>query len=126
MVIESILSYEIGVLNKSIIRHRESLEQLLRYPYLPSKNGKLKLNRECLERIKENCSLPISEIMLPVTFFIPAGSYEGYLQMSRDAEIIEALGYELHRRGDRFWLAKHKIMELERKCPGIVQSVLLA
>ncbi len=125
MVIENILSYEIGALNKSIIRHRKSLEQLLQDPYLLSKNGKLKLSRDCLERIKENCSLPVSEIMLPVTFFIPAGSYEGYLQMPRDAEIVEALGYELHRRGDRFWLAKHRIRELERKCPGVVQSVLL-
>ncbi len=125
MVIENILQHEIMQINREIIRKRVCIRELLEDPLIRDGNRKIPVNEECIARIASGCTLPLSDIFLPVTFFIPAGSYEGYITSSKDAEILNALGIELSKRGEKYWLAKYRIRKLERTCLGIVQSVIL-
>jgi uncharacterized protein (UPF0216 family) len=125
MVIENILQNEILEINKEIIKKRVSLEKLLKEPFIESSNKVIQLDKNCLERIAKNCNLPKSQIFLPITFFIPAGSYEGYILSKNDAEVVSALEFDLHLRNDRYWLPKYQIRKLIRDCPGIFQSVIV-
>ncbi len=125
MVIENIIQQDILSINKEIIKKRVSLQKLLEKPVIEEKGKKIKIRKECLERIAEHCNLPQSQIFLPITFFIPAGSYEGYILSSVDAEVLASLGYTTYLREDKYWLAKHKIRKLISSCPGVFQSIIL-
>ncbi len=125
MVIENIIQHELQSINREIVKKRVCLKDLLEKPEIEERNRKIKLNRECLENIAKNCHLPLSQIFIPITFFIPAGSYEGYLTSSKDVEIVESLGMKMIKRGDKYWLPKYKIRALERNCSGVFQSIIL-
>lgn len=125
MVIENILQHEIMQINQEIIRKRVCIRELLENPVIEERNRKIHVSEGCIERIARECNLPLSDIFLPITFFIPAGSYEGYITSPNDSEILNALGIELSKRGGKYWLAKYRIRKLESMCKGIVQSVIL-
>ncbi len=125
MVIENILREEILGINRGIIKKRVSLKKLLENPVIEEGNRKIKIEREMLEDIARVTSLPLSSIFIPITFFIPSGSYEGYLMDSRDARLLRDMGYEIYERNDRFWIPKHKIRKLIARYPGIFQSVIV-
>jgi len=125
MVIENILQHEILNLNRDIIKRRVPLNKLLDNPVIKDGSREIKVSVECLEKIASSCNLPQSSILLPITFFIPAGSYEGYLTSERDSEVVESLGYETQERNGKFWIPKYKIRKLETLCPGLFQSVIV-
>ena len=125
MVIENIIQQDILSINKEIIKKRVSLQKLLKEPVIEEGGKKIKIREECLERITEQCNLPQYQIFLPITFFIPARSYEGYIISPTDAEVLASLGYPTSLREDKYWLAKHKIRKLEHLCPSIFQSIIV-
>ena len=125
MVIENIIQQDILSINREIIKKRVSLQGLLKDPVIEEKGKKIKIKEECLDRIAERCNLPQSQIFLPITFFIPAGSYDGYLSSEKDYEVVSSLGYELYKRNGRYWIAKYKIRKLVSSCPGVFQSIIV-
>ncbi len=125
MVIENIIQHEILGLNRDVIKRRISLKKLLENPVIHDGDREIKVSRECLEKIAKSCNLPQDSILLPITFFIPAGSYEGYLTSEKDYEVVSSLGYELYEREGRYWIAKYKIRKLVTSCPGVFQSVIV-
>ncbi len=125
MVIENILQNDILGINRDLIKKRVSLEKLLKEPVIETSTGAVNLDINCLDRIAQNCNLPKSQIFLPITFFIPAGSYEGYILSKNDAEVVSSLEFDLHLRKDRYWLPKYQIRKLIRDCPWIFQSVIV-
>ena len=125
MVIENILQHEILGMNRDIIKNRVSLKKLLENPVIYEGNKEVHLDRGSLEKIKNSCNLPVDSIFLPITFFIPAGSYEGYLLSKNDYEVVNSLGFDLHERNGRFWMAKYKIRKLIAQYPGIFQSIIV-
>jgi len=125
MVIENILQHEILGLNRDIIKRRVPLKSLLENPVIKEGDREIRVSEECLQRIAGSCNLPQDSIFLPITFFIPAGSYEGYLTSEGDYEVVSSLGYDLYKRGDKYWIAKYKIRKLVASCPGVFQSVIV-
>jgi len=125
MVIENIIQRDILGINKEIIKKRVALQALLKNPVIVEGGKKIRMDKECLERIAKQCNLPQSQIFLPITFFIPAGSYEGYISSEEDCKVVSSLGYVLYERNGRFWIAKYKIRKLVSSCPGVFQSIIV-
>jgi len=125
MVIENILQHEILSLNREIIKRRVPLSKLLENPVIKDGEREIKVSVECLEKIASSCNLPQSSILLPITFFIPAGSYEGYLTSASDSEVVESLGYKVQERNGKFWIPKYKIRKLQSECLELFQSVIV-
>jgi len=125
MVIENLLQHEILEINRRIIKKRVPLIKLLENPNIEDEKRVIRVSQKCLEELTKRCNLPAEDILLPITFFIPAGSYEGYLISKKDCEVVSSLGFDMHERNGRFWLAKYKIRKLEGMCPGLFQSVIV-
>jgi len=125
MVIENILREEILGINRGLIKKRVSLKRLLEDSVIRDSEREVKLEREMLEEIARLVSLPLDSIFFPITFFIPSGSYEGYVLDRRDAKILEDIGENIHERDGRFWIPKHRIRKLESQYRGLFQSILL-
>ena len=125
MVIENILREEILGINKGIVKKRVSIKKLLEEPVIEENERKIKIDAEKLNTIAKATNLPLDSIFIPITFFIPPRSYEGYLMDWRDARLLEDLGYEVHERAGKYWISKYKIRKIIVEYPGIFQSVIL-
>ncbi len=125
MVIENILKEELMGINRGMVKRRVSLKRLLKEPVIEDGNQRIKINPEKLREIAEATNLPLDSVFIPITFFIPSNSYEGYLMDAKDARVVEDMGYELHERNGRYWISKYKIRKLIAQYPGIFQSVIV-
>ncbi len=125
MDIDTVLRSEMSNLNKNLIRRRKNLKDLLDKPIIEESSGNAHLNIDCLMQIAQNCNLPMSSIMLPITFFVPAGLYEGYILSEEDARVVTSLGVKCQHRSGKYWVSKHEIRELEHKFSGCFQSMIM-
>ncbi len=121
MGIENILKEEMLNVNRGIIKKRKSLKNLLSDPRIDD----VKLDEKCLRKIAERCTLPLDEILLPITFFLSAGLDEGYLQVENDARVVESLDIRVVARNGLFWVKKYDIRKLVTKYPGCFQMIIL-
>ncbi len=121
MGIENIIREEILNVNRGIIKKRRKLRDLLDNPIIEGN----KVDENCLKTVAEKCTLPLDEILLPITFFIPAGLDEGYLQVENDAKVIESLGVNVVQRNDLFWVKKYEIRKLTLNYHGCIQMIIL-
>jgi len=120
-----VLREELSNVNRGIIKNRRSLRELLRDPEIFDGRQSVRVSLDCLERIASSCNLPQSQILLPITFFVPAGLYEGYVLSEIDARVIESLGVSVRERAGKYWVRKHDIRNLESRFTGCFQSVIL-
>jgi uncharacterized protein (UPF0216 family) len=125
MKLETIIQGDISSINRNLIKKRVSIEELLKHPVIIEGHREIKVEESCIKTIVERCHLPLSEIKLPITFFVPAGLYEGYVLSETDARVLRALGVECSHRGGKYWLGKHIIRSLERNFAGCFQSMVL-
>ncbi len=125
MPLENILREEILAVNKGVVKRRRSVSELIKDPVIRDGDREVKVSEECLKRIEEECTLPLDEVMLPVTFFIPAGLSEGYVQLRGDARIVELFGVTVRERNGLYWVKKYEIRSLISRYPGCFQSVVL-
>ncbi len=125
MVIENILREEILGINRGLIKKRVSLKRLLEEPVIQDGERKIKLDEEKLQELAKVTSLPLDSIFFPITFFIPSGSYEGYVMDIKDAKFLTDIGENIHERNGKFWIPKHRIRKLESQYRGVFQSIIL-
>lgn len=125
MVIENILKEEILGINRGLIKKKVSLKSLLKEPVIRDSAIELKVEEEKLKEIARIASLPLDSIFFPITFFIPSGSYEGYVMDWKDAKLLEDMGFELHKRDGKYWIPKYQIRKLVSQYRGLFQSVIL-
>ncbi len=125
MVIENILKQEMLNVNRGVIKGRKSLKSLLEKPFVESQGRKIEVDESILREIAEKTTYPLSQIFFPVNFFIPAGSYEGYVQGEDEREVLSVLGIEVVERAGRYWVKKYTIRRLCRDYPGLFQSIIL-
>ncbi len=125
MDLEKVLNVEMLSVNRGIIKKRKNILQLLKEPYFEYGKNKVKIDEKCVKKIAENITLPLESIFLPVSFFIPAGLDEGYIQDERDVRILEIFEIMAVQRGDRCWVKKYEIRGLVAKYPGCFQSIIV-
>ena len=125
MGLENILREEILSVNRGVIKKRRRLSELLEDPVIRDGKREVHLSEECLGLIAEKCNLPLDEILLPITFFIPAGLSEGYVQTIEDARVLEAMGLTVRERNHLFWVKKYEIRSIVAKYPGCFQSIIV-
>ncbi len=121
MSIENIIKHEMLTVNRGIIKKRKCLKDLLSQPMIDG----VRLDEKCLKKIAENCSLPLEDILLPITFFVPAGLDEGYLQVENDARVVESFNVRVVHRNKLFWVKKYEIRRLITQHPGCFQMIIL-
>ena len=121
MGIENIIREEMLNVNRGIIKKRKKLSDLLEDPTIEGN----RIDEKCLKIIADKCTLPTDEILLPITFFIPAGLDEGYLQVGNDARVAESLDVHVVLRNDLFWVKKYEIRKLVLNYPGCFQMIVL-
>lgn len=122
--IETVLRIELGRINQGIVKARRALSSLLDDPVIRDGERCIRMNTEALENIRRKCTLPSTRIFLPITFYLPAGSYECYLLSRGDATVVRDLGLNPDERGGRFWVAKWKVRELTKRYPGCFQVII--
>ena len=121
MGIENIIREEMLNVNRGIIKKRKKLSELLKNPIIEGE----RIDEKCLKTIVERCTLPFDEILLPITFFVPAGLDEGYLQVESDAKVVESLGIHAVPRNNLFWIKKYEIKKLVLNNHGCFQMIIL-
>ena len=125
MGIENIIKKEMLNVNRGIIKKRKSIRKLLEEPWIEVGKEKIKIDEECINRIAEKTTLPLDSLLLPVSFFVPAGLDEGYVEDERDARILEIFDVIPVYRKNKYWVKKYIIRKLEISHPGCFQSILV-
>ncbi len=125
MNLETVLRIDLSRINAGIIRIRKTLATLLENPTIRDGERTVRIPMEMLEEIRRRCTLPSTRILLPITFYLPAGSYECYLLSRDDAAVVRDLGLEPDERGERFWVPKWRVMGLVKRYPGCFQVVFI-
>ncbi len=122
--LETILRFDLSRINAGIIRTRKNLASLLEDPTIRDGERTVRIPVEHLEDIRRKCTLPSTRILLPITFYLPAGSYECYLLSRDDATVVRDLGLNPDERCGRFWVPKWMMRGLIRQYPGCFQVVI--
>lgn len=125
MPLENVLKEELLSVNRGIVKKRKSVRALLENPHIEDGNRKIRVSDECLRIIEERCTLPLDDIYLPITFFIPAGLDEGYVKLGSEARVVELFGMRVRERNGQFWVKKYEIRKLISQYPGCFQSVII-
>lgn len=115
--LDDILREELHKINKGIIKNRKSLRALL----VENKIENLEIDISILEYIKNNVSLPLDKIFLPINIYIIPGSSEGYLMDENDARVIEELGIRIKKRENAYYISKSDANKLVRRFPNCFQ-----
>ncbi len=126
MEIENLIKNEIITVNKGIIRRREPVSKLMINPVLKDGTTTVKLNENCIQRIAENCNLPLSAIYLPITFFVPYGLGEGYLFSEKEARVVEIFSIETSFRAGKYWVKNYEINRLIAHYHGCFQRIFIS
>jgi uncharacterized protein (UPF0216 family) len=117
----TLLKTELASVNQGIIRKRKSLAALLKNPVFEERGNTVKVDKTVLEEVAARLASPLSEVLFPVTIYLPSGGSEGYIRGEHEAKIAHALGADGISRGDRYWLQKYRARSLSRKYAGLIQ-----
>lgn len=82
------------------------------------------MDRKKLEEIAEKLTLASSQVLLPVTIYIPAGGTEGYLREEKEAKITEGLGAGGMSPEGKYWIQTYLARTLCWKYPFIFKSFI--
>ncbi len=117
----TLLKTELSSVNRGIIKKRKSLTDLLRNPVFEEGDNTIELDETILEEIAKKLNSPSSEVLFPVTIYLPSGSSEGYITGEREAKTADELGADGISRGGKYWLQKYRAKSLSHKYPGLFQ-----
>jgi len=120
-VLTNLLKTELSSINKGIIKRRKSLAELLKKPVFEEGDTTIELDRTTLEEVAQKLTSPTSEILFPVTIYLPSGTSEGYITGEREAKTANELGAEGISRGGKYWIQKYRAKSLSHKYPGLFQ-----
>jgi uncharacterized protein (UPF0216 family) len=124
--LKNLLKMEASSINRDIIKRRKTLAKLLENPVFEEGNATIELDKNMLEGIAEKLTSPPSEVLLPVTIYIPAGTSEGYINEVHEAKTADELGAKGMSRGGKYWVQKYRAKSLCQKYPHIFQIIYTA
>ena len=117
----TLLKTELSSVNRGIIKKRKSLKDLLKNPVFEEGGNTFELDKTVLEDVAKKLSSPASEVLFPVTIYLPSGSSEGYITGEREARTADELGADGISRGGKYWLQKYRAKSLSHKYPDLFQ-----
>jgi len=120
-VLTNLLKTELASINRGIIKRRKSLAELLKNPIFEEGDTTVELDKNIIEKIAEKLSLPTSEVLFPVTIYLPSGTNEGYITGERETKIADELGAGGISRAGKYWVQKYRAKSLSHKYPGLFQ-----
>ena len=119
--LSTLLKTELSSINRGIIKRRKSLAELVKNPVFEEGDTTIKLDKNILEEIAQKLTSPSSEVLLPVTIYLPSGTSEGYITGEREAKTADELGAGGISRRGKYWVQKYRAKSLSRKYPGLFQ-----
>ena len=117
----TLLKTELSSVNRGIVKRRKSLADLLKNPVFEEGDNTIELDKAILEEIANKLTSPSSEVLFPVTVYLPSGTSEGYITGEREAKTADELGADGILRGGKYWVQKYRARSLSRKYPGLFQ-----
>jgi len=120
-VLKNLLKTELSSINRGIIKKRRSLAELLKEPVFEEGDATIELDKNVLEGVARKLTSPSSEVLFPVTIYLPSGTSEGYITGEREAKTADELGAGGILRGGKYWVQKYRAKSLSRKYPGLFQ-----
>ncbi|MCK5256491.1 MAG: DUF61 family protein [Deltaproteobacteria bacterium] len=117
----TLLKTELSSINRGIVKRRKSLADLLKNPAFEEGDNAVELDKVILEEIANKLTSPSSEVLLPVTVYLPSGTSEGYITGEREASTADELGADGISRGGKYWLQKYRAKSLSHKYPDLFQ-----
>lgn len=120
-ILTNLLKTELSSINRGIIKRRKSLAELVKNPVFEEGDTTIKLDKNILEEIAQKLTSPSSEVLLPVTIYLPSGTSEGYITGEREAKTADELGAGGISRRGKYWVQKYRAKSLSRKYPGLFQ-----
>ena len=120
-VLKNLLKTELSSINRGIIKKRRSLAELLKEPVFEEGDATIELDKNVLEGVARKLTLPSSEVLFPVTIYLPSGTSEGYITGEREAKTADELGAGGILRGGKYWVQKYRAKSLSHKYPGLFQ-----
>jgi len=120
-VLKNLLKTELSSINRGIIKKRRSLAELLKEPVFEEGDATIELDKNVLEGVARKLTSPSSEVLFPVTIYLPSGTSEGYITGEREAKTADELGAGGILRGGKYWVQKYRAKSLSHKYPGLFQ-----
>ena len=117
----TLLKTELSSINRGIVKRRKSLADLLENPVFEEGDNTIELDKAILEEIANKLTSPSSEVLFPVTVYLPSGTSEGYITGEREAKTADELSADGISRGGKYWVQKYRARSLSRKYPGLFQ-----
>ena len=117
----TLLKTELSSVNRGIVKRRKSLADLLKNPVFEEGDNIVELDKNILEEIANKLTSPSSEVLFPVTIYLPSGTSEGYITGEREAKTADDLGADGISRGGKYWVQKYRARSLSHKYPGLFQ-----
>ena len=117
----TLLKTELSSVNRGIVKRRKSLADLLKNPVFEEGDNTIELDKAILEEIANKLTSPSSEVLFPVTVYLPSGTSEGYITGEREAKTADELGADGIFRDGKYWVQKYRARSLSRKYPGLFQ-----
>ncbi len=117
----TLLKTELSSINRGIVKRRKSLADLLENPVFEEGDNTIELDKAILEEIANKLTSPSSEVLFPVTVYLPSGTSEGYITGEREEKTADELGADGISRGGKYWVQKYRARSLSRKYPGLFQ-----
>jgi len=87
--LKTLLKTELSSVNRGIIKKRKSLADLLKNPVFEEGGNTFELDKTVLEDVAKKLSSPSSEVLFPVTIYLPSGTSEGYIRGEREASTAD-------------------------------------
>ena len=117
----TLLKTELSSINRGIVKRRKSLADLLENPVFEEGDNTIELDKAILEEIANKLTSPSSEVLFPVTVYLPSGTSEGYITGEREEKTADELGDDGISRDGKYWVQKYRARCLSRKYPGLFQ-----
>ena len=117
----NLLKTELSSVNQGILKKRKSLADLLKNPVFEERDNTVEIDKAVLEEVASKLTSPASEVLFPVTIYLPSGNSEGYIRGEREAKTAEELGADGVSREDKYWIQKYRARSMSQKYQGLFQ-----
>jgi uncharacterized protein (UPF0216 family) len=117
----NLLKTELSSVNRGILKKRKSLADLLKNPVFEEDDNTVEIDKAVLEEVAEKVTSPLSEVLFPVTIYLPSGGSEGYVRGEREARTADDLGADGVTREDKYWIQKYRARSMSQKYSGLFQ-----
>ena len=117
----NLLKTELSSVNRGILKKRKSLADLLKNPVFEEDDNTVEVDKAVLEEIAAKVTSPLSEVLFPVTIYLPSGGSEGYIRGEREAKTADELGAGGVTREDKYWIQKYRARSMSQKYSGLFQ-----